>query len=417
MRVLLLSLYFPPLNTIASSRCYAIDNYLRAEGVAVDVITRFYDKQQQEGKSMFLGSEKPSNFQKNYIRENNVIYTNFEPGNAKLARSKKLPPFIKGLYNYYNVDVYHYSWMNYSLDAFEKEWKNNHYDFIISSYGPPIAMLLAKKLSELYKIPYLVDFRDAYINEEDKGIHLWIKKRVQHKLLKNAAGLLFSSKGMADYFKRNSGAQLKNLPSCLVYNGVEDTSAENFHDEDQPVIAEFNKIQKKHSLVLLHTGTLYSGQNISFFTEGIKKYNELQNKSVCIVFLGLAENNTNNLIAGESIYFLPKVKQQTAMFLQKHASALVLPIWNDRYTGFSGKTQEYLYSENIIITSPDPQEDLREFFEISPNVIIPDPSNDLSKIITALLEKKIIKKPLHQKEKLFRSYWVKKLFHFLLQLK
>ncbi|HET6224893.1 MAG TPA: hypothetical protein VFF27_01350, partial [Bacteroidia bacterium] len=129
MRILLLTLYYPPLNTIAALRIKAFEKYFKAEGHQVDIITRYYDEQQQQGKSMFLGSESPENFNVPYIKQDHVIYTNFKARNEKKDFSEKLPPFIKGIYNYLNVDIYHYSWLSYVLLAFDKELKPNKYDF------------------------------------------------------------------------------------------------------------------------------------------------------------------------------------------------------------------------------------------------------------------------------------------------
>lgn len=414
MRVLLLSMYFSPLNTIAAQRVNSFDKYLTQEGLIVDVITRYYDLEQQKGQSMFLGKEAARDFKEDYIKIKNVIYTNFDVVNSKLSFSNKLPPVIKGLYNYSNVDVFHYGWIKYSEKAFDKEFSKNKYDFIIASYGPPIVMLLAKRLSLKYKIPFLIDFRDSYIDEKDVSYHLIMKRMILSKTLKNASGLIFSTDGMKNYFSLKASGNLTSIPSCVVYNGVEEEV--NLSIEKNDVLLEFEKIKKRHSLLLLHTGTLYEGQNSSFFINAVYKYNEENKQNVAIVFLGLAENRITELPKNSFIYFLPKVSHSTALFFQKEASALLLPIWDGRYTGFSGKTQEYLFSENYIITSPNPQEDLKQFLELSPNVFVANDDSSFSTILDNISKGVSIKKPLPNKEKLYRSYWVKQLKKFLVSL-
>lgn len=415
MRILLLSMYYPPLNTIAAHRIKSFEKYLSDEKVEVDVLTRYYDPEQQKGQSMFLGKEAPENFKEKYVVEKNVIYTNFEESNSKLAFSNKLPPGIKGIYNYFNVDVFHYGWMDYALLAFEKEWKRNKYDFIIGSYGPPIVMILTKKISEKYSIPFLIDFRDSYIDENDVSFHLKMKQFVVKRMLKNAVGLIFSTDGMKDYFALKVASNIADIPSCVVYNGVEENVIATFKDNE--VSKTFYQIKETHDLLLLHTGTLYQGQNSSFFIEAVGAYNEKMKKKVAIVFLGLAENKVDEIPKLPFIYFLPKVAHTQALHFQKEASALLLPIWDGRYTGFSGKTQEYLFSENYIITSPNPQNDLKLFLDLSPNVAIANDATTFSNILNNITNGRFPKLPLPNKEKLYRKFWVKQLYDFLVQLK
>lgn len=415
MRVLLLSMYYPPLNTIAAQRISSFEKYLTREGVAVDVVTRYYDPEQQKGQSMFLGKEAAQNFKEDYIKIENVIYTNFDELNSKLSFSNKLPPVVKGLYNYSNVDVFHYGWIKYAEKAFENELSKNKYDFIISSYGPPVSMLLANRLSVKYSIPFLIDFRDSYIDEKDASYHLAIKKIIANKMLKKASGIVFSTDGMKNYFSLKAPKHLSGIPSCVVYNGVEEDANYSINIDD--VSKEFNRIKNTHSMLLLHTGTLYEGQNISFFISAVNQYNLDSKQNVAIVFLGLAENKITELPKNSCIYFLPKVDHAMALFFQKEASALLLPIWDGRYTGFSGKTQEYLFSENYIITSPNPQEDLKQFLDLSPNVHVAMDYKSFSSILNNISKGVAAKMPLPNKEKLYRSFWVKQLNKFLVSLK
>jgi hypothetical protein len=416
MRVLLLSLYYPPLNIIASSRCNAIVKYLKSEGADVDVITRYYDKDQQKGESMFLAGEEPTGFNQDYLRIENVLYTNFKKENNKIRLSKKLPPVIRGLYNYSNIDVFHYGWLDYMLNAYKKEFSKNKYDFIISSYGPPIMLLAARKLSEITGIPFIIDFRDSYIDEKDKGFHLFIKKKIQQKILLASSGIVFSTEGMKDFFNKKAGESLRKKSVCIVYNGIE--SERNLDEQllERNIIEEFNAIKKNNDLVLLHTGTLYKGQNIEFFNDGLVKFNSTHNKKAALVFLGLAKNNFT-LTKTPGLFYLPKVNHVTALYLQQKADALVLPVWDGRYTGFSGKTMEYLVSGNIVLCSPKPQNDMKDFFERSGNVHVLENYKMLEDTCLSIMEKKLERKPVVDRTVFERKYWVKNLFKFLTHLK
>jgi hypothetical protein len=417
MRLLLVTLYYPPLNTIAALRLKAFEKYLSEAGNSVDVITRYYDEEQQKGQSMFLGCEPSKDFSQSYIKIDNVLYTNFDKRNSKLSFSERLPPIIKGIYNYTQVDVFHYGWIKYIMEGFEVEFKKNKYDYIIGSYGPPITMLAVKQLAEKYNIPYIIDFRDILIDEKDKIHHLFFKKKMQYQMLKKAAALIFSTEGMRDYFYKNANNHLRKIPSCIVYNGVEEKQSAVADISDGSIVAQFDNLQSKSTMLLLHTGTLYKGQNILFFINSVEEYNKQHKQNCVIVFLGLAENRIDYIPSKKFIHYLPKVKHATALYLQKRAEVLLLPIWDGRYTGFSGKTQEYLFSENFVITSPNPQKDLNEFFDISPNVYIANDYKTFKDILFNIYSGKYIKSATANKEKLLRSYWIKKMSSFLLELK
>jgi hypothetical protein len=416
MRILLLSLYYPPLNTIAASRIEAFEKYLSLEGHTVDVITRYYDVQQQKGESMLLGNEEPVDFKEEYIRKNNIIYSNFRSENSKLTFSKKLPPIIRGIYNYYNIDVFHYGWLSYLLNSYEKEFSKNKYDFIISSYGPPIMLLAAKIISKKSNTPYIIDFRDSYIDERDKGFHLFFKNLIQKKILAKASAILFSTEGMRDFFFSRANSNLKYKYNCVVYNGIDPDVDSEEKNVNIDVVEAFKKIKEQNELVLLHTGTLYQGQNIDFFINAVKKFNDSYGKKIALVFLGLAENNAFFRLNMKGVIYLPKVSRPSAIRLQKLADALILPVWDGRYTGFSGKTIEYLASGNVVLCSPYPQDDMLIFFDKSGNVKVLNDYELFENVCFDIIKGNIKGKSVSDNSVFTRQYWIRQLSVFLKEL-
>jgi hypothetical protein len=383
----------------------------------VDVLTRYYDAAQQKGNSMLLGSLSPAGFVENHIVSDGVVYTNFSDTSREKRISRRLPPGVRGVYNYYQTDIWHQGWIGFALKAYEQELATNHYDLIVASYGPPAVMKLATLLHQKYKIPFVIDFRDSYIDERDHGFHRFMKLRVQDKLLRNAAGVVFATEGMKDYFFRSCGKALSQLPAEVVYNGVEEASVQTDSTEDQKIIERFHSIKSEYRLTLLHSGTFYNGQNIRFFFEALGSFNN-NAKEVAIVFLGAAENNNKQLPESPHVFMLPKVSHSASLMLQRQASALLLPVWDGRYTGFSGKTLEYLASENLIICSPQPQEDLMEFFRLSGNVLLPENVKALQELLKNMASGELRPRPNSQQltAVLKRSYWVAKLGAFLKSL-
>ncbi|HET6244686.1 MAG: glycosyltransferase [Bacteroidetes bacterium] len=415
MRVLLLTLYYPPLNNIASLRLQAFEEFLVKEGIQVDVITRHYNQEQLNNTSLLIANESAESFKQSYLKKDNIIYTNFDKVSFPLKISQILPPFIKGIFNYLMKDVYHYGWLKYVNEAFEKELKSNKYDFIIASYGPPISLVAAKKMSEKYNIPWIADFRDIFIDERDKSYHLFCKKIVQNQLLKNASGFLFSSKGMEDYFFKHARPPLKEKPFSLVYNGVNSTHVAMIASKDNAIVKQFQALKQSYNKVLLHTGSLYIGQDVDFFIKALNKFNEDNKEQIALVFIGLADKSYVKTHDNEKIFILDKVQHSTSLYLQKLADALVLPVWNGRYTGLSGKTFEYLHSGNTVLCGPNPQEDLLFFVLQSSNAEVLKDYASFKLAMENLKDQTTIKRV--ELNILQRSYWVHKLANFLKELK
>lgn len=402
MRILFLTMYFEPLNTIAAYRAVGFVKSWRNAGILCDVITRYYDEEQLKGEHMLLGSQEPRNFNDDFIRKENVFYTRYKSENRLKSVSMKIPRGIRGIYNIRKVDVFHYSWHEYAMKVFEKNLASNKYDCIIASYGPPTVLLTAAKISEKYKIPWIADFRDIFIDENDKGLIRLLKKRTQEKLLQNAMMIVFASEGMRSYFNQSASKKLREKKSLVIYNGVTFQDSSAYAPEDGETVRTFQVIKETYKIVLLHTGTVYPGQNIQFFIDAVNKCNE-KAKRVALVFLGI--NSDHKLTKSDNFFFLPKTLNKTSIYLQQHASALILPVWDGRYTGLSGKTPEYLWSNNFVFVSPNPQHDLMNFMKDAPNVYVFNNEIEIMDIFETMVSGKLVKKQAVNKDKYTREFW------------
>lgn len=403
MRVLVISFYYPPLQTIAAERLGSMVRYLRKKGHEVYVLTRFYDTQQQRGDNMLVGFDESEELKTNYVNIDNTLYVRYRKKNKYKTISGLLPPGIKGRYQLSKTDVHHYGWFEDGLKAVNDVWKDITFDRIYSSYGPPAALMLGDTLRKQMNIPHIIEFRDAYIDERDAG---WIRKGKsvnQQRLLRGASGLVFSSDGMKDYFQKHFS--FRN-PTSVVYNGIETNNA-GYDTADQLIVDECLALKQKYKIVLLHTGTLYKGQDIGFFLSSASP------EDAVVVFLGLSKNEEINFQGNVTTVFLPKVSKSTSLYLQKNVSALLFPVWKNRYTGFSGKLLEYLTSGTPVICSPDPQADLIPFFEASGNVYVMNSKTEWDTMLENLRTGFIKGSPVKNLVYFDRNYWLEKLEKFI----
>jgi glycosyltransferase involved in cell wall biosynthesis len=411
MRVLFITFYYPPLNSIASLRTGPMVEYLRRQGITVDVLTRYYDASDLNTTQNMVSINDTREITEPVWLEHGLIALPFSSKNRKRQLYESLPSPLNGVYNYINADIFHDDFINRSMEAFEKHLSGNNYDLLIASFGPAATIKTAKLISKQYRIPYLVDFRDAFITEQFQGIKLSIMKRMQSHLLADAAGFIFASEGMKTFFGKNDQKLLARKKSVVVYNAASSicfVKDLDYDEADAEVIRSFEIIKSQYDLVLLHSGTLYERQDINFFVNGTA---QLSAPKLAIVFIGLNDIK-RTFEARDGIFMLPKVRHKTSVYLQRQADALLLPVYKDRYTGWSGKTFEYLASGNLVLCSPGPQEDLLPFFKECPNVIVVKNQVELADIL-GNIGSGAIKKINCNSEKLTKEYWLEKLRLFI----
>jgi glycosyltransferase involved in cell wall biosynthesis len=385
--------------------------YLRNKGIEVDVLTRYYDAPDLNTIQNMVSINDTHEITEPVWLEAGLMALPFTSKNPKRQIYESLPSPLNGVYNYITADVFHDNFIRSAVQAFNQHLAPNKYDLIIASFGPAAAIKAARLISTQHQIPYIVDFRDAFITEQFRGIKLSIMKRMQSHLLSAASGFVFASEGMKSFFERHDPKLLRSKNSVVVYNAAASICFEkdiSYDPSDASVIDAFIDVKSQHDLVLLHSGTVYERQDINFFINGTAGLTGLK---LAIVFVGLNDIK-RTFEARDGIFMLPKVQHNTSVYLQRQADALLLPVYKDRYTGWSGKTFEYLASGNLVLGSPGPQKDLLPFFNECPNVLVLNNAAELSDTLTKI-KAGIITKINCNSEKLTKEYWLEKLRLFI----
>ena len=413
MRILLLSLYYKPLNNIASTRIVAFKKYLEEFGHQVDVLTRHYSENELKKSNLLIAMTNGDDFEGDYYKKGNVIYSKYKTTNSKLNFSKKLPKGIKGLYNLWQFDIFHYSYVEYGLKAFDEELSNNKYDFILASSPPPVTLLLAEKISKKYNIPWVADFRDSFILSEDTKKVKFVKKQTLNKVLKTSSGISFVSEGMKAQNLNFFNSKNQHIKNTIIYNGFI-SGSENVN---QTVIDEFQTIKQNYDKVLLYTGSIYKERNLDFFLDALVKIN---NQNAAVVCVGIQDEFKRDILNKYSdklnLFIFDKTDYSTSIQLQNLADFLLLTIWKGNYTGFSGKVFEYLSAKTLVLIDKNPPEDLKDFLTpYNNNIIYCDEKIDvLKKALESDVQYSSISK--EQIDNLSRKQQVKNLEQFLLKI-
>lgn len=408
MKILIVSLFYEPLNNIAATRLETFTKYLSEFGHEVDVISRHYCQDDLNASNLSVAMNAGDDISDLYYKKNNIIYTRYSVNNRKKNVSDKIPLGLRGLYNLYQMDIYHYNYVENGLLAYEKEFGNNKHDIILASNPPPSALLLARQLNAKYGIPWVADFRDSYIASEDRSIIKKLKSLTLNRILKSASGILYVSEGMKSQNYKVFSKKNRATDSTIIYNGFEEKQAVI----ENEAIERFLKIKKEHSKTLVYTGSIYPERNLDFFLEGLRHIND---ESIVLVVIGV-QNEFKEKIQLEfknvNVIFFDKVSYSTAINIQKLADFLLLTIWKDNYTGFSGKVFEYLHTENNIILDYVAPTDLNEYLSDFKNIHFANESIEKFKEIVFSDYKKV-SNSFDVSQRLGRKHQVEKLNAFL----
>ncbi len=417
MKILYVSLYAEPLNLVPTLRTSAFCKYLPEFGIEIDVLTRYYDTTAIAGNHFNLSFSSISDNVQLPMVKGNVVYSDFSSNRSVINTFERLPRGLNIIYRILKKDVYHFGWIQPALDAFELKLKQNKYDYIIGSYSPMVSLQVAAILSKKYKIPWLAEFRDPYTDDSLESKRAgYIKRIIANSLLKTSSGIISVCEPVNDIVNRHGNTYIRTLPKVVVNNGVDVSLTEELQEKDKEVCDEINELKKKY-FVMVHTGTIYPGQNMLFFIDFIEKFNQkYPSTPLILVCIGIAENTLEKSgLNNPVVKVFKKVDLRSSLFIQRIADVLVLPTWSIKvYSGFAAKVFEYIHTGNNVICGPGPTKDLEEFLLNFNNVFIAQNDKKTEEHLLKLIETrsvKVIEK--NNSVLLFRKYWIEKLAKYL----
>ena len=327
--ILIISIYYPPIQSIASNRIYSFAKYLDKEKYNVFVHT--------------LGGE-------NSIEKDSGIVIQRVKNSVVLKpllfakRTNKLIHYLKVIYNkcikYFFEDEYR-GWIRASSQNLPLFIKENNIDVVISSYAPTAPHFVALELKkEFTSLKWIADMRD----EMSQGLGLSPKLKEKYVKLENeiftyADAVTSVSRPLVDKF-----ASLNTNHNMLfreIRNGYDFTLEEI--------------ISTNSAFTISYTGNFYGDINpVNFFralSTFMKKNNTIK------VFVQLVGVKTHFEIPEgleDIVKIIPAVKHSKAIEIMKKSDALLLihPS-NGRKGVFTGKLFEYLASLKPIIALVD----------------------------------------------------------------
>jgi glycosyltransferase involved in cell wall biosynthesis len=328
-RLILLTTYYAPIQSVAVNRMTAFVNYLDKSFFEIIVVAL------NEGAADSTTIEE----EVTVIRlANNSYIKRFKA----VAGEPRWKHTIKTIWNYLlnllNWPIYA-NWQNSAIRTLKELHNEKHIDVLISSYAPVETHIAAMALCNVDStIKWVADFRD----EMSSNPFLSKQTRKAYQLLEqqfnNRATVITSVSGP---ILENLNQLMPSVPYFLeVMNG---------YDHDMHFEYHYNK-----TFTISLAGTFYGASKPDTFFKGLTLFFDKWKEEVIIQFIGVSRNFSIPEQFKNQVQFIDRVPQATALQYMAAADVnlLVLPIV-ERVGVYSGKLFDYLAVGKPIVAIVD----------------------------------------------------------------
>ena len=330
--ILIISIYYPPIQSIASNRIYSFTKYLDKEKYNVYVHTLESENSVVYDKKIVVQRVKNSVFFKH------LLFT---------KRTNKFIHYSKVIYNkfvtYFFEDEYR-GWIAESLQNLPSFIQENNIDIVISTYAPTAPHIVALELKKKFPhFKWIADMRD----EMSQGLGLPSKLKEKYAKLENeiftyANAVTSVSKPLVDEFRFLSSNQ--NVIFREIRNGYDFALEETKSDNS--------------AFTITYMGNFYGERNPINFLKALNNLMQKDDtKKVFVQLIGVKTHFEIPDLLQDKVRVVASVKHSEAIEMMKKSDTLLLihPT-NGRKGVFTGKLFEYLAVLKPIITLVDEED-------------------------------------------------------------
>ena len=317
--ILIISIYYPPIQSIASNRLYSFAKYLDKDKYRVFVHTLDDNtKYKNDLKDVSISRIKNDSLLKPFLFQH---------------RTNKIIHYGKVIYNIFikkiTKNIYQ-KWIDESYKLLKEKIEKEKIDLMISSFAPDASHILALKLKQEFpQLKWIADMRDEmsfspYIDSKIKSRY----QVLEQQIFTYANAITTVSKPILDEFK-----------SMCPNNKVLFSEIRNGYDFSLEKREVNNDV-----FTLTYVGSFYGDRNpINFFKALELFIRNNHNIELKVQLIGVKTHFEIPKILKEMIEILPTVSHDKAIEFMKQSDALLLihPS-NGRKGVFTGKLFEYL---------------------------------------------------------------------------
>ncbi|MBU2883725.1 glycosyltransferase [Psychrosphaera sp. B3R10] len=250
------------------------------------------------------------------------------------------------------------TWIPAALKTGKKLLKKYQPDVIWSSSPIPSTHYIANKLAASNKTPWVADYRDPchYMNGSAGKWLDYIHKKIDTKVMTNAAQITFATSAVRDLYQTEYG-ELVSLKNTVIENGYDEANFEKLAgmpDKSTPFSAD--------KFTLYYSGVLYPNgrdpEPIFEALSAIKADGLITADNFELIFQGAGDGNDfaqklSQLGIDDLVRFIEPVPFINALNNMTQANALLL-IQDARFNKqIPGKVYEYLRTQRAMLVKAD----------------------------------------------------------------
>ncbi|MBO9536956.1 glycosyltransferase [Herbaspirillum sp.] len=351
MRILLISYYFPPYNTVGAIRPGKFAKYLHLNGHAVEVISAanpaYVKGLQLEIPPEFVHEVKSWSINAPIYwllgGKGKVAQEGFHGGKAGSGWRKRLGLWYKTLLHWPDAES---NWVRSAIDKGLELFKQRGFDLIYVSAPSFSALRVGHRLSARTGTPWVAEFRDLWSANHNYPHPAWrraIDRAWEASLLRTASALVTVSLPLAQELQRFS------KPVWEIRNGYDPDDLSGISVRNTP----------SDILNIVYTGSVYpEHHDLNTFCAGVTEFVRKGGK----IHVDVAGRNVAALrtmahqFGIESHFtFRPTVDRHEALTMQRSADVLLMFAWNDGSAGvYTTKLFEYAAARRpILAVGPD----------------------------------------------------------------
>lgn len=342
MRILIVSTFFPPLNSIASLRPHSWAKFWSLAGHDVTVLTM--EKSAGGANDLGLSCEGFKLIEAPAPKLLKKLKAGGGGSGGSAGWKSRVIEYLrfkKGIFNACRMPDFTDLWILPALGAVAMEAP---YDLVISTAGPYSTHIVAdaiKRRGQAKK--WVADYRDTWSNNyiyPGLAPFRWLESWWEKRLLKRADLVTTVS---VPFMREFDG--LTTTPVVAIENGFDPSDLEELAEES--IFAADGKVR------IVHTGSIYLGKRDP--TPLFRVLRELQDDRFEVLFVGERQANLAALIeeygVGRFVKEAGRVSRGDALRMQRDADALLFLPWNDSSVDgvLTGKLFEYLFSGTPIL--------------------------------------------------------------------
>src|SRR3954464_13053415 len=343
MKVLILSWYFPPSNTIGAIRVGKLAKYLMRRNVDVRVVTA-----REPDLSKTLPLEIPAervpwtraidvnrpidvvgNLRNRLLRRTPKPGGGAAPGassNGAGGRASLLGRVLSTVSDYYlnlsNLPDRYVGWLPWAIAGAKRtcrDWKPD----LIYVTGPPFTAFLAgHHLSRKLGVPWIAEFRDRWADDpyfEAPDWRMAMLDRMERRVVGSASGIVTVSEPWSSFYRAKYGK-----PVATIYNG--------YDPQDFPL--ETAAPPASADLTITYAGVIYSGRrDPSPLFAALALLGEEERSRIRIDFFGSDPNlvlpHAGRAGVADRVSVHPAVPYKQSLEIQRRSDVLLLLQWNN----------------------------------------------------------------------------------------